>query len=203
MPTEATAEHPRKDEREFCGRFEEHLKRLEAAGRCEWRPQVRLLHWAHGKFSEKSKLRIDYVARFDDGPLVGIEAKVAPAKAADMGRYLKQCHDYANSIVGVHSETPHSWHGLPLFRVFLALEIGTAADYVRQHYSTATRIMGPFNVGFVRRSHFHGLQFYICEENAWWTENYGYGGGAMRQNTNRRVGSGSFQLSASEAVPQE
>lgn len=200
MPTETTEGAARKDERELCTRFETHLRRLEEAGRCEWAPQVRMLHWRHAKDEQRSVVRIDYVARFDGGPLVGIEAKTSPKRCADFGRYLKQCSDYADSIVAGSTTTPQPWVGRPLKAVFLAIEIAEHVDFIRQHYFAATRLMGPFNIGFVRRRS-DGLQLYLCDENNWWSERHGYGGLALTRNTNRRIGNGSFRMEAEEAWP--
>jgi hypothetical protein len=140
------------------------------------------------------------VARFDGGPLVGIEAKMPPKKAADLGRYLKQCSDYADSVIAGHTRTPQSWVGRPLKAVFLAVEINNTRDWIGAHYSQATRLMGPFNVGFVRRRS-DGLQLYLCDEMNWWGESGGYSGLALERNKNRRVGNGSFSLTADEAWP--
>jgi hypothetical protein len=201
MSTEATGDDKRKDERELCARFVKHLERLQGAGRCEWAPQVRMLHWRHAQDAERAIVRIDYVARMDGGPLIGLEAKKAPAKAADLGRYLKQCSDYADSVIAGSTTTPQAWVGRPLKAVFLVVEIENAADYIRQHYMQATRLMGPFNVGFVRRRH-DGLQLYLCDEENWWCEAWGYSAHAMSRNSNRRVGNGSFKLDAVEAWPR-
>lgn len=200
MPTEPTEEPARKDEREFCGRFEVHLNRLKDAGRCEWTSQVRMLHWRHARDEVRAIVRIDYVVRLDMGPLIGIEAKVIPQKAADLGRYLKQCSDYADSVVAGHARTPQAWVGKPLRHVFLAIDPSGSTDFVGQHYSTATRLMGPFNVGFIRRRS-DGLQFYITDEMNWWCEAWGYSQRAKTTNINRRIGNGSFRIEHEDAMP--
>jgi hypothetical protein len=193
-------EPQKKDERELCMRFERHLNRLQQAGRCEWRPQVRMLHWPHGKDDTRRTIHIDYVARLDGGQLIGFEAKVAPAKAADLGRYLKQSHDYANSIIGGHANIPQGWAGKCLKAVFLVIEIDGCRDWIGEHFRAATRLMAAFRVGFVRRRH-DGLQLYLCDEENWWCEAWGYRADAETRNSNARIGSQSFKLTAADTTP--
>jgi hypothetical protein len=198
LKTEAQDETDRKDERELCGRFEAHLKRLEASGRCEWRREVRMLHWRHAADSGRRIIRCDYVARIDDGPLIGIEAKLAPKKPRDWGRYIKQCGDYANAIIGANSHIPQDWTGKPLHAVFLACEIGTETDYVRRYHAEAVRIASAFRVGFVRRR-WDGLELTLSDDFRWWSETDGYRVDWHIRNTNIRAGSDGSKLEAAVA----
>lgn len=201
MKTEAHDEEQRKDERELCGRFEKHLDRLHALGKCEWRREVRMLHWRHAADAGRRTIRIDYVATLDGGPLIGIEAKLAPKRPVDWGRYIKQCADYAASIIGANSHIPNHWIGKPLHAVFLACEIGTHSDYMRKYHAEAARIGSPFRVGFIRRHGMFGLQLTLSDDDRWWCESYGYRVDFEKRNTVIRAGNGGEPLAAPEASP--
>jgi hypothetical protein len=199
LKTEAHDSEPRKDEHELCRRFEAHLARLADAGRAEWRKEVRMLHWRHAGDASRRIIRIDYVAALDGGPLIGIEAKMRPQKPRDWGRYIQQSADYATSIIGANSHIPQEWTGKPLHAVFLAIEIGTFADYMREYHKEAARIASAFRVGFVRRFVTTGMQLTLSDDDRWWCETYGYRSDYLRRNTNIRCGNSGRPLDAEAA----
>lgn len=203
MKTEAEDAADRKDERELCQRLEPHFERLAAAGRLEWRKEVQMLHWRHAADDGRRIIRIDYVCRFDEGPLIGIEAKKAPARAAEIGRYIKQCADYAVSVVRGHAENLKGWTGKPLHAVFLAVEIGQCHDYIRRHHAEAVRLSSAFRVGFIRRHPRYGIQLTLSDDENWWCEAYGYRGDAFSRNSNIRTGNGSFKLPDADMAPAD
>lgn len=201
MGMEGDSSPPDKSEAEFCSRFEKHLIRMQREGRCEWRKEVRLLIWRHAADNVRKSVRIDYVASFDGGPLVGIEAKRAPRKARDIGHYLKQCADYSNAIIAGHVDTPQQWVGKPLLAVFLAVEIGGVADYIAEHYRTAHRLFGAFNVGFVRRHGRAGIQLTLSDETNFWCEGWGYRTGVTGKV--HRAGHTTFRPQENQAAADE
>lgn len=194
MTTEAHDAETRKDERELCTRFERHLVRLAEAGRCEWRKEVRMLYWRHAADSGRRISRIDYVARLDGGPLLGVEAKLAPRQPRDWGRYIKQCADYAVGVIAANSHIPQEWTGQPLHSVFLATEVATQQDYTRRYHAESVRIASPFRVGFVRRHGLFGIQLTLSDDDRWWCETNGYRVDWEKRNTNVRGGNGGAPL---------
>jgi hypothetical protein len=193
MPIEHGDAAPRKDERELCSRIETHLRRLEAARRCTWRKEVQMLHWSHGGDDSRRVIRIDYALELD-GVLIGIEAKLAPTKSADLGRHLKQCTDYSHAVFRGHAKIPREWVGKTPWAVFLAVEIGTENDWIAQHWNAARRLMGPFRVGFVANHAYRGLCLTLCDDNIFWSERDGFRGNAQEWNKKIRAGNGAFAM---------
>lgn len=167
--------------------LEAHLEKLNDIGRCDWRKEVRMLCWIQASRSTPSTLRIDYVAKID-GVLVGFEAKKPPERAADLGKDLVQCAQYAHGVIAaatidrVHPE----WVGQSLLGVFLVSDARYCSDYVQQHGVHAHRLFGPANVGFWSRR-FDCFELHLCADRVW-SKDWGWNRGIIGRN--HRIGSG-------------
>jgi hypothetical protein len=182
-------------EAEVSARLRARLDLLRKQGRCEYRAEVGLSCWVHGIRNQAERLRIDYVASFDGGPLVGLEVKRCPAKAADLGRALVQCAQYAAGVVApaLVSRVPAAWVGQPLKACFLYVDQHGMSDFVLDHARAAPRLFGPANVGFAYISRWQGFLLQLAAER-FWSERYG--SGAMATNKLFRRGNGSFRPEA-------
>ena len=98
-------------EADISAHLRRHLERLAAAGRVEWRGEVRLLCYTHACRGKPDALRIDYLAAFDGGPLVGLEIKRRPDRPAELGRALFQSAQYAAGQVAAAQAgaVPQGW----------------------------------------------------------------------------------------------
>lgn len=167
--------------------FANHLTRLR--DRCVWRAEVWMRCWTHAACERADRLRIDYVAELD-GRLVGFEIKAPAESAADLGRQLVQCSQYAAGIIAAnHADVPQGWIGKPLIGVFLRTTVGRADEFMRDHLRCAPRLYGAANVGFAVFEN-RGLCLRLCGER-FWTEWRGYHQG-MLDKTSRR-GNGKFR----------
>ena len=173
--------------------LEERLNALQSAARCEWHKEVRMQCYTHSLRGKPDALRIDYVAKID-GILVGFEVKKTPEKAADLGRYLLQCAQYAHGTIGASTSDRINveWIGQAMLAVFLVTSNHLAGDYVLTHGRAAHRLFGPANVGFFNRDCRHAdcFDLRLCGGRIWSKE-----GGWHRGMVNKsaRVGNGSFQ----------
>ena len=162
------------------------------ADRCIFRPEVWMLCWTHTIRGQPDRLRIDFVAELD-GRLIGIEAKAPAQHAAELGRDLLQCAQYAAGKIGANrSEVPNTWIGKSLAGVFLRTRVSRHDEWMEKHAFAAHRLYGPANVGFLVRER-RGLCLRLCGER-WWTEWSGWNQG--RLTTHARVGNGSFRADA-------
>lgn len=179
-------------EAEVSAGLRTHLERLAAEGRCEWRPEVRLLAWTHASKTRADTLRIDYVCSFDGGPLVGIEVKRRPDQPVELGRALFQCAQYAAAVVAPQLATrvPQAWVGQPLKAVFLRVDRRGMRETVEEHAKAAVRLYGPANVGFLHVTRWNGVLLNIGGDR-WWCERWGYRANAFDRGS--RVGNGRFR----------
>ena len=170
----------------------QHLERLATLGRCVWRAEVRLLAWTHASKSRPDVLRLDFIAQFDAGPLVGIEVKRRLDRPAELGRALTQCAQYASAQVAAAQaqRVPAEWISQPLAGVFLRLDSRNLSADVAAHAAAATRLFGPAGVGFASVTKWDGLRLDICA-GRWWSERDGYRADALARKF--RVGNGSFR----------
>lgn len=174
-------------EAEISAQLRSELDRL--GDRCIWRSEVWMLCWTHTTRAQADRLRIDYVAELD-GRLIGIEAKAPAEHAADLGRHLLQCAQYAAGKIGANrAEVPQSWIGKPLAGVFLRTKLTRTDAWMERHAFCAHRLYGPANVGFIVREA-RGLCLRLSGER-FWTEWRGWNQG--RLTTHARVGNGSFR----------
>ena len=193
------------DEAEVSAFLQQQLSRLTTEGRCVWRAEVRIMAWTHIKRGKPDYLRLDYVARLDEGPLIGFEVKRRPDVAADLGRAFFQASQYAAGQVAsqVMEGEAIGWQGQPLKAVFLVIDQRGISQPVREHLKAAPRLFGPANVGFasfglppagnVTQSGGVYRKELRLELSAgrWWSECYGYRADAMARTA--RTGSSSFQ----------
>lgn len=190
-----TPDVPGKTEPELADRLQHIFLRLEEVGRCVWRREVRLLHWgARGKVST---LRADFVASLDGSPLMAFEVKRAAPKAADLGRHLLQCADYARSVVApmVAEKGVQAWVQQPIRATFLFTDPAAMRPWVREHAKHARRLFGPARVGFAFDHARRGLLLQLCDDTTFWSEfdwrgdaRQHFAGGLVNQRA--RVGNG-------------
>jgi hypothetical protein len=157
--------------------------------RCVFHPEVWMLCWTHSLRQQADRLRIDYVAEID-GRLIGIEVKAAAEHAAELGRDLVQCAQYAAGIIAANRpEVPQHWIGKPLAGVFLRTKYNRQNDWMERHTFAAHRLYGPANVGFLVKEK-RGLCLRLCGER-WWTEWRGWNQGRLTDHA--PTGSGKFR----------
>lgn len=157
--------------------------------RCIWRSEVWMLCWTHSLREKADRLRIDFVAELD-GRLIGIEAKAPAEHAAELGRDLLQCAQYAaGKIAANRAEVPQHWIGRPLAGVFLRTKCSRTDDWMWRHTHSAHRLYGPANVGFLVREP-RGLCLRLCGER-FWTEWSGWHQGMLKKAS--RVGNSQFR----------
>lgn len=188
-----------KTEPELVDRLKAIFGRLSDAGRCTWRPEVRLLHWIRG--GKTKTLRADFVASVDGSPLLAFEVKRAAEHAADLGRHLLQCADYARCVVAPASaeRDVQMWIQQPIRAAFLFTDPASMRPYVREHATAARRLFGPARVGFAFDHSRRGLLMQLCDESVFWSE-WDWRGGARQQfngavvNQKARIGNGSFSI---------
>lgn len=186
-----------KQEPEIAAELQAIFERLEDAGRCVWRREVRILHWARA--GKVHTLRADFIAQIDGSPLLAFEVKRAPQKAADLGRHLLQCVDYAKCQVApaTADRVVPSWVSQPIRASFMFSDWAAMPPFVREHAAKARRLFGPARVGFAFNTKRYGLRLTLTHENIFWQElDYN---GETRQRFNgslihqgERVGNGSF-----------
>lgn len=182
-------------EADVSAALREHLDRLVHEGRCVYRPEVWLGVWTHSLRGAMDRLRIDYVAQLDGGPLIGIEVKRRPDKPVELGRALHQCSQYATAVVAVQAadRIVPAWLGQPLKAVFLRVDQRGMAEAIQEHAKAAVRLYGPANVGFAYLTKWNGLNLNIGGDR-WWCERYGYRANAMDRTS--RVGNGNWKPEA-------
>lgn len=152
------------------------LKRLEIlkdCGRADFAKEVRMVCYTHASKASPVTLRIDYVVNLD-GLLIGFEVKRAPEAAADLGRYLTQCAQYACGLIGAAmiDRVNPEWIGKALYAVFLVSTTSGCSDMVLSHGRAAHRLFGPQNVSFFVRQcrHDDGFELRLCAERVWCKE---------------------------------
>ena len=172
-----------------CAKLEAYLDRM--GERVVLYRQVRMLCFTHANRVRPANLRIDYVARIDDGPIVGIEVKAAITEAADLGRALFQCSQYAAGVIGSATcdRIAPNLVGQPLAAVLLYTDVKGMTDYVKRHGWAAHRLYGPANVGFLFNVS-RGLEMRLCGER-YWTEWSGWHQGMISKGY--RSGNGTFK----------
>jgi hypothetical protein len=167
------------------------LAALTDAGRAVVAKEVRMLCFTPANRVAPVTLRIDYVVCLD-GLLIGIEIKKPPEHAADLGRDLTQCAQYASGVIGAATvdRVPPQWVGKALFAVFLATSAQGCTAFILEHFRAAHRLYGPQNVGFLNRQCRHDdcFELKLCAERAW-SKEWGWHRGIVRKTA--RTGNGS------------
>lgn len=189
------SETPSAPETELSAALRAHLERLALEGRCVFRPEVWLGVWTHSLKGQMDRLRIDYVAQMDGGPLIGLEVKRRPEQPSDLGRALVQCSQYATAIIApqLAERIEPAWLGQPLKAVFLRVDQRGMREHIWQHAAAAVRLYGPANVGFAYVTQHNGLNLNIGGDR-WWCERWGYRANAMDRTA--RVGNGNWKPEA-------
>lgn len=175
-------------EARIVSRLADRFLQLAEAGRCVFAREVRVLSWGHiGKGVQT--IRADFVVSLDDAPLLAIECKGRMEQPVELGRALSQCDDYARAKIGANdaSRVPVAWMDRPIWGAALAFDLPGSRDTVQQHAIMAHRIVGPRNVGFLRRSEAGDLELLLGGER-WWSERAGWRADAFARGT--RIGSG-------------
>lgn len=182
-------------ETEVSAELRQTFIRMQAAGRCTWMEEVRLMCWTHAQKSRPDFLRIDYVARLDSGPLLGFEVKRRPERPAELGAHLAQCGQYSAGLVTAQifqSAECRSWQDQPLAAVFLRVDAEGMDPYVLEHAKAAVRLWGPMNVGFAKIRPKHGLFLQLGTSERWYSERDGYRADAFDRTA--KFGSGKQRI---------
>lgn len=169
-------------------RLTQRFDALSTEGRCTFATEVWLLTWGHIAKGAK-RVRADFVVCFDGGPLLAVECKGRPAKAAEFGDALRQTGDYARAQVApqvIPEGMPQAWIGLPIRWAALAFDYEAQSDWLAEHERAAHRLFGSSNVGFLRVDRWQGLKFMLGGDR-YWSEAHGWRENALSRNS--RVGS--------------
>lgn len=174
-------------EAKIVARLKARFSELRDQGRCVFGHEVRVLGWGHICDGKPHVMRPDFVVSWDDGPLVAIECKGRFDERTDMGRALKQAHDYSRAQVAANdaSRVPPEWIGKPIWASALAFDLPGSPQKIHGATSEAHRLLGPFNCGFLKRAPF-GLIFTIGEQR-YWSEDFKWRADAFARGV--RVGS--------------
>jgi hypothetical protein len=165
-------------------RLTARFEKLHTEGRCVFAREVWLMTWGHITKGAQ-RVRADFVASLDGGPLLAVECKGSFCRQAEIGDALRQTGDYARAQVApqeVKNRLPPTWVGNPIRWAALAYNYRSIPPHIQPAAEAAHRLFGPSNVGFLTVDKWQGLKF-ILGADRYWSEANGWRVNAMVRTT--------------------